>query len=94
MAGIPSLPYDNDSPGHPLLLVIIADQEDRVDLELRQDVWLERDSRVRASAVTWSYGWWISAEDRNMARVPALITDKFINDYLEANRPTPARGAE
>ena len=94
MAGIPILPYDNESPGHPLLLVIIADQEDRVDLELRQDVWLDRDERVKVSAVTWWYGWSISAEDRAMARVPALITNRFINDYLEANEFIPAQGAQ
>ncbi len=92
-AGIPILPYDGESPGHPVLVVIVADQEDRVDLELRQDVWLDRDQRVKVSAVTWWYGWAISAEDRAMARVPALITDRFINDYLEANRSVSAEGA-
>ena len=94
MAGIPILQYDNDVPGQPLLQVIIADQEDRVDLELRQDVWLDRDPRIKASAVTWSFGWRISAEDRATARVPAFITDRFVKDYLEANRSIPARGVQ
>ena len=84
-AGIPILPYDNDAPGHPVLLVIVGDREDRVDLELRQDVVLDRDKEVSARATTWWTGF--SMRSKNQVTDPVLTTlvERFINDYFDAN---------
>jgi hypothetical protein len=85
-AGIPILSYDNSAPGHPVLWVIIGDMEDRVDLELRQDVVLDRNREIKAQAATWWAGF--STRSKDPATDPVLnsLVDKFIHDYRDANQ--------
>ena len=69
-AGIPLLPYSNNVPGHPELILWVA--EDHLELELTQDVLLARSASVKVRAATW----------RSLRARPDPSTRHIVPDYL------------
>jgi len=102
MTGIKVLTREEsfNAPGKPYLYVNlnamkisgISNYVYSVRIELNQDVWLDRDPKVRVSAVTWDVG---NVGTVGTSRIDtirdkiAYLVDMFINAWLAAN---PARG--
>jgi hypothetical protein len=97
-ADIPVLTREeaHDTPGKPYLYLNLTTHNTGIDLysysiriEFNQDVSLIREPSIRTSATTWIANVVGIAGARNLPAVTEdvrQLTDKFIHDYLAANR--------
>jgi hypothetical protein len=97
-ADVPMLTADEafNMPGKPYLYLHLTTHNTGIELysysiriEFNQDVCLIREPSVRASATTWIANMVGIVGARNLPAVTedaAQLTDKFIHDYLAANR--------
>ena len=97
-ADIPVLTVNEafNMPGKPYLYLNLTTHNTGIELysysvrmELNQDVSMIRDSSIKASAITWIANVVGIVGAQNLPAVSedvAQLTDKFIHDYLLANR--------
>lgn len=96
-AGVRTLSSESsfDTPGSPFLYVKLsafkADPSGyvcRIDVDLNQDVILERDPAIRTVATTWQTGWVGLFPQLKMSALREPINsrlERFISDYLALN---------
>ncbi len=83
-AGIPLLPYSNKVPGHPELILWVA--EDHLELELTQEVLLARSASVKVRAATWR-----SLRVRPDPLTPHVVPEYLVMEFVTAWRTAHTR---